>query len=713
MKDFQFIIQNFLKDHEKHKKYLALLLVLSIVVSFAVPFSLIMPAISMTGELICGMEEHIHSDECYELFCGLEESDEHLHNADCYTLVCDIPEHIHSQECYSDYQEENNFDFENLSPDAINLNNVMATDEQGRTLVSNMNGGVDANDGYSKGQLSEVSLLIGDGVEWASACKNANDVIEAAKRKYFLGIASDFCVFIENDFKPKTADTEGRVAVGGNVNFAGQYNYQIGAGDYSTMTALKNTDNYINVDNFAHLIVGGSIKNLSTLSSTDKGSGWGNRSDSGSLVQTNNTVYYPISEDLYKRFVIGASTDINSCSHITWLESNGWRATETPYNNSCSHDSFNPNEIAQFYQDDLINFTDTFNWLRQQSEKLSKKTATGTTTFSDGVLTLNGSGVSSDTKTVYFTLDDKLPDGWNKNIGKIEFTNVPENSNLVVNYGGDNVKIDDDSNKIETWINDEQISNTGTNASNNNKKSEQILYNFYNATSVFIDANFNGTILAPNADVTSEEGCNGHLSGSLIAKTFTGGLEFGYRPYRGGMEDILGSTAGYTIPFNKFKADGTTSLAGASFTITDETENKVVDSWKSDGNTKFINIPTKVDFEGKTIYDSSNDNIISTYIVQEQSAPEGYVKSDKTYTITVDETVDINEGNLINIIQGEVVDGTIALIDNPQITLELAYTESPYSVTELELNIVRNGWGYTALHVECEGDFVFTEKDYL
>ena len=73
MKDFQFVIQNFLKNHEKHKKYIALLLVLSIVVSFAVPFSLIMPAVSMTGELICGMEEHIHSDECYELSCGLEE----------------------------------------------------------------------------------------------------------------------------------------------------------------------------------------------------------------------------------------------------------------------------------------------------------------------------------------------------------------------------------------------------------------------------------------------------------------------------------------------------------------------------------------------------------------------------------------------------------------------------------------------------------------
>jgi len=48
VKEFQTVIYKFLKNHEKHKKYLALLTVLSLVVSMAVPFSLIMPAISMT-----------------------------------------------------------------------------------------------------------------------------------------------------------------------------------------------------------------------------------------------------------------------------------------------------------------------------------------------------------------------------------------------------------------------------------------------------------------------------------------------------------------------------------------------------------------------------------------------------------------------------------------------------------------------------------------
>lgn len=48
MKRFQSIIQKYITNHQKHKKYLAAVLALSILVSFAVPVSLIMPAVSMT-----------------------------------------------------------------------------------------------------------------------------------------------------------------------------------------------------------------------------------------------------------------------------------------------------------------------------------------------------------------------------------------------------------------------------------------------------------------------------------------------------------------------------------------------------------------------------------------------------------------------------------------------------------------------------------------
>ncbi len=39
--------------------------------------------------------------------------------------------------------------------------------------------------------------------------------------------------------------------------------------------------------------------------------------------------------------------------------------------------------------------------------------------------------------------------------------------------------------------------------------------------------------------------------------------------------------------------------------------------------------------------------------------------------------------------------------------------EDPTDVTEISLGIIRNGWGYTRLDVEAEGDFVFVEKDTI
>lgn len=57
---------------------------LSCVVVFCVVYALTLPAITLEGKTICGMEEHTHTEECYqddELVCGKEE---HQHTEDCY-----------------------------------------------------------------------------------------------------------------------------------------------------------------------------------------------------------------------------------------------------------------------------------------------------------------------------------------------------------------------------------------------------------------------------------------------------------------------------------------------------------------------------------------------------------------------------------------------------------------------------------------------------
>lgn len=53
------------------------------------------------------------------------------------------------------------------------------------------------------------------------------------------------------------------------------------------------------------------------------------------------------------------------------------------------------------------------------------------------------------------------------------------------------------------------------------------------------------------------------------------------------------------------------------------------------------------------------------------------------------------------------------LVQEEELTLDAAGSTGGYAVWERELTIVRNGWGYTRLFVECTGDFLFTEKEEI
>ncbi len=47
------------------------------------------------------------------------------------------------------------------------------------------------------------------------------------------------------------------------------------------------------------------------------------------------------------------------------------------------------------------------------------------------------------------------------------------------------------------------------------------------------------------------------------------------------------------------------------------------------------------------------------------------------------------------------------------VSLDIMSMDGTYAVLEKSVGITRNGWGYTRLLVECEGDFLFTEKEVL
>lgn len=119
-----------------------------------------------------------------------------------------------------------------------------------------------------------------------------------------------------------------------------------------------------------------------------------------------------------------------------------------------------------------------------------------------------------------------------------------------------------------TTINGTYISRHGPNDSgadaasrNNHAGVTCLLYNFPKATMVVLGNNFQGTIFAPHAHVTdwftknnytdqdarnynaSNRELRGHLSGALIADSFKGATEFGYRPFTGSALMISGDLA--------------------------------------------------------------------------------------------------------------------------------------------------------------------------
>lgn len=111
-------IQDYISENLRHKRWRVAVTALACVVVFCTTYSLILPAITMTGETYCGKEEHTHTDECYEkvLICGYDDAESsetplptHTHTDDCYetekVLVCTKEEsegHTHSETCYDE-----------------------------------------------------------------------------------------------------------------------------------------------------------------------------------------------------------------------------------------------------------------------------------------------------------------------------------------------------------------------------------------------------------------------------------------------------------------------------------------------------------------------------------------------------------------------------------------------------------------------------------
>ncbi len=104
--------------HERRQLITILSAVIATAAFFAVQASLSRYSEALSSEPLCGMEEHVHSDTCYD---------------ETGNLICTIPEHVHTEECYQDEvtvskdTEPMENETENTA-DLQNLENVCADD---------------------------------------------------------------------------------------------------------------------------------------------------------------------------------------------------------------------------------------------------------------------------------------------------------------------------------------------------------------------------------------------------------------------------------------------------------------------------------------------------------------------------------------------------------------------------------------------------------
>ena len=108
-KDLLYRANQFSKEAQKKRRRKKIMATLSVFVTFCTLNALMLPAITMEKQAICGYDEHTHNDKCYSVVSTpdyFSKSEIHQHNERCYSegfLSCGISTtvvHTHNELCY-------------------------------------------------------------------------------------------------------------------------------------------------------------------------------------------------------------------------------------------------------------------------------------------------------------------------------------------------------------------------------------------------------------------------------------------------------------------------------------------------------------------------------------------------------------------------------------------------------------------------------------
>ena len=216
MKDkLQRQIERLTRAHKRHSRWQRLVAVQAGVVALCTLGVLMMPAVAMEGEPHCGKDEHVHTDDCYELpgtpahkeiqctagadlgqgeyiihkhdsfcfddsgelLCTLAEQDEHVHTDACYDgdrLICGLVTgivHQHTADCVISVPATDAAQGGNVPGDAVQSTGAANGDtpEDDAAVNSTPVQALDASDPID---VTDVTLTINDNVS-TSGCYEA------------------------------------------------------------------------------------------------------------------------------------------------------------------------------------------------------------------------------------------------------------------------------------------------------------------------------------------------------------------------------------------------------------------------------------------------------------------------------------------------------------------------------------------------------------
>ena len=123
--EIQKILEKLNANHREYRTWQKVVSVLACITVFCTTYALILPAITLESspDVICGMEEHTHTSDCYErtpvLICQNEDPD-HVHTDECYqvdsVIICGKEEHKHSETCFPKEEEADTADAPTTEP---------------------------------------------------------------------------------------------------------------------------------------------------------------------------------------------------------------------------------------------------------------------------------------------------------------------------------------------------------------------------------------------------------------------------------------------------------------------------------------------------------------------------------------------------------------------------------------------------------------------